>query len=188
MLIPLGIWAASGAGSVAAGAYELIATANGTGSSGTITFSSIPSTYKHLQIRFTARQDTTSNVQVLQRFNNISTAVYAFHNLFGAAGSPPVNSQSGVTQTEIRSGIILGSLETTGAFSNSITDILDYVSTTKNKTTRTSFGYHSATGSYQARLTSGLWQSTDAITRIDLIAATGNFTTTSRFSLYGIKG
>jgi hypothetical protein len=187
MLIPLGIWAASGAGSgAAAGAYELIATANGTGSSGTITFSSIPSTYKHLQIRSTSRQDTTGNVQIFNRFNNDSTAVYANHTLFGAGSS--VISQALTSQTETRPGIILGSLETTGAFTNAIIDILDYASTAKNKTTRTSLGYHSATGSYRIYLSSGLWQSTSAINRVDVLSATGNFTATSRFSLYGIKG
>jgi hypothetical protein len=33
------------------GAYDSIATVSGTGSSGTISFTSIPSTYTHLQIR-----------------------------------------------------------------------------------------------------------------------------------------
>jgi hypothetical protein len=47
----LGIIASSKLG-VPAGAYESIASATGTGSSATITFSSIPSTYQHLQILY----------------------------------------------------------------------------------------------------------------------------------------
>jgi len=50
MHIPLGILAASGGG--AAGAFESIATVTATGSQTSLTFTSIPNTYQHLQLMF----------------------------------------------------------------------------------------------------------------------------------------
>ena len=49
----LGLLASAISGNLFApsGAYDSIATASGTGSSATISFTSIPSTYTHLQIR-----------------------------------------------------------------------------------------------------------------------------------------
>jgi len=58
------------------GSYESIASASGTGSSGTITFSSIPSTYTHLQIRGIGRNSYPST-QVNVRFNSDTGSNYA---------------------------------------------------------------------------------------------------------------
>ena len=66
-------------------------------------------------------------------------------------------------------------------------DILDYANTNKNKVYRTLGGFD-ANSSGEQGLFSGLWMSTLAITTIDLIAGAGNWTTDSRFALYGIKG
>jgi hypothetical protein len=53
----LGVYAQ---GVVAGGAYESIATVTATGTESTITFSSIPSTYQHLQIRALSRDTFTA--------------------------------------------------------------------------------------------------------------------------------
>jgi hypothetical protein len=67
-----------------------------------------------------------------------------------------------------------------------ILDILDYGSTTKNKTVRLLQGFP---GSLKIiRLISGARYNTAAVTSVTFTAQAGSFTTASRFSLYGIKG
>jgi hypothetical protein len=181
-----------GAGGAAGGSFESIATATGTGSSGTITFSSIPSTYKHLQIRGLAKDTSVAfdaTAQVLIRFNSDSGNNYARHRLYGDGGS--VTAVGAASQ----SGISLGAGMTIGLPVNvlaaSITDIQDYASTTKNKTVRTINGGNAneSSGNYLLELSSGVWLNTAAITSISLVNNNGsNFNTQTVFSLYGIKG
>jgi hypothetical protein len=179
--VSLGIM--DGAGGAAGGSYESIATATGTGSSGTITFSGIPSTYKHLQIRMIANDGAENNISL--RFNS-STSGYSNHTLTGdgssalASGSAGTNRMSNVGWTS----------PTTNAMSGTIVDIIDYASTTKNKTVRSFVGRDNNSGNTDSfvRLMSGLWENTSAVTSIELLDAGGSFTTNSVFSLYGIKG
>jgi hypothetical protein len=92
-----------------------------------------------------------------------------------------------VSQTFFRFyGLAYSSL-TAGIMSGYVIDILDYANTNKYKTTRTLGGFD-ANGSGEQGLFSGLWMSATAVTSIDLIATSGNWTTDTRFALYGIKG
>jgi hypothetical protein len=165
--------------------YESIATANGTGSSGVITFSSIPSTYKHLQIRWIDKSTTTGSYNFL-RFNSDSGSNYANHYLYGDGASAVAGADT--TQTSIN---LYGSLVTSSAsnvYAVHVLDILDYTSANKNKTIR-AIGGQDSNGSGIAILTSGLWMnSSTAISSLTITANTGNFTTASSFALYGIKG
>lgn len=185
MLIPFGVFSAAGAGGgAAAGAYELIATAFGTGSSNTISFSSIASSYKHLQIRYLARTTGTgtSGDTMSLRFNGDSGANYARHYLQGDGSS--VTSAAGTDGTSINYFSIIGQTGTTNVFGQGIIDILDYTSTAKNTTVRALTGnLHSN----NLRLVSGVWIDTSAVNSISLITG-GNHITTARYSLYGIKG
>lgn len=167
--------------------FESIATATGTGSSGTITFSSIPSTYQHLQIRVMTRSSSTGrNIQV--RFNSDTGSNYAQHNLRGN-GSTAAAAGSAST-TEIEAGWIATSADATNVMGVSLIDVHDYASTTKNKTLRAISGLDNNGGTTNERiyLYSGLWMNTAAINSISLISNSGNWTTASTFALYGIKG
>jgi hypothetical protein len=73
--------------------------------------------------------------------------------------------------------------ETTGVVYSGVLDILDYVSTTKNKTVRAIYGHHSGVS-----LFSGFINNQAAVSKISLIAGLGAYSTISRFSLYGLKG
>jgi hypothetical protein len=97
---PLGILSAAGAGVGVAGDYELIATAFGTGSSGVISFSSIPQEYKHLQLRYTAKNSSTAT-QMNITLNGITSGVYIRHSLFGN-GSTVASNASSTSQTAIQ--------------------------------------------------------------------------------------
>lgn len=193
----LGIWASSIAPSLNASSYESIATQTvGVGGASSITFSSIPSTYKHLQIRAIASSDRTGYVvnNYKMTFNGDTASNYRSHWIIGGYGTTPTadSSNSGPE------GFIYMPTGTTSAASNIFTgmiiDVLDYTNTNKNKTSRNLMGYDvngtSGTGSYGGAIsmTSGLWQSTSAISSITLAPESFNWIRYSSFALYGIKG
>jgi hypothetical protein len=191
-LSALGIFSAAGAGGVVAGpAYELIESFVVAGSSTTsVTFSSLgtySSTYKHLQLRMTARTDRATVVDYVRlRFNGDSGSNYNFHNLSGSAlGGLTSNYETGTQFNLLRAASANSSANIFGAIT---TDILDAYSTTKNKVARTLGGVASSTSS-EIVLASGLWSNTASITSIFCGVGGGtNFIAGSRFSLYGIKG
>jgi hypothetical protein len=172
--------------------YESIATVTGTGSAGSITFSSIPSTYKHLQIRAIAKDTNTAGnttLSVEMRFNGDTGSNYAYHELRGDGSTASTNAAS--SQTKIV--VFNASLRETVATSSmgvSIIDVHDYSSTTKNKTVRYISGVNKNLGTTDDRISlgSGLWINTAAITSVTLIPTQTAFSTSTVFSLYGIKG
>jgi len=167
--------------------YESIATANGTGSSGTISFSAIPATYKHLQIRFLTRSTrSSSSSNIFIGFNSdTTTGNYYGHMLEGNGSAVSAAAKIG-SSTSFMSATSAAS-NTSGIFSGGIIDVLDYANTSKYKTSRGLSGYD-ANGSGLMYLASGLWMNTNAITSIEITDALGNFATGSQFALYGIKG
>jgi hypothetical protein len=85
-------------------------------------------------------------------------------------------------------GFSAGASNDTNSFGATIIDILDYASASKNTTLRTLSG-SSTSSNPRIGLHSGLWNVTDAVTSITLTDNEGlNYTSSSRFSLYGIKG
>lgn len=175
--------AVSGNGAGGGGSFESIATATGTGSSGTITFTSIPNTYQHLQIRMQYINSTGGLYNVSMTFNNDSGSNYVVHRLFGNGATPTASATT--AGSSLQAGIGTG----TSYVGVSVIDIHDYASTTKNKVTRTITGRedNSGTTNSSIMLNSGLWLNTNAINRIDLTVG-ANFTTASTIALYGIKG
>ena len=165
--------------------YESIASATGTGSSGTITFSSIPATYKHLQVRWMGQVDGGTNgvYNTYIQFNSDSGNNYARHTLDGDGASATATGADTVTAPQV--GLATRNSDT--ALGVSIIDIHDYASTTKYKTLRV-FNGADRNGAGSVQLQSGLWMSTSAISSISIINFNGNFKTNSAFALYGIKG
>jgi hypothetical protein len=165
------------------GAYDSLATITSPAAT-SITFTGIPNTYKHLQIRGIANNGETSgyNNQAL-RFNEDTGNNYAVHYLAGDGSSASASNQtSGNKINDIFRIPPTGSI-----FGVFVIDILDYTSTTKNKTTRSLNGGDS-NGSGWISLASGLWYKTpEAINSITLISSVGNFGTNSQFTLYGVK-
>lgn len=163
--------------------YESIATVSvGSGGSSTISFTSIPQTYKHLQIRGIGR-DAGSNGEWKIEFNSDTTTTnYYRHGLYGDGSSA---SAFGVNNNTVAPMSYSG--QTANAFSVYVTDILDYTNTSKYKTIRTLGGYD-INGGGQEGLFSNLWKNTDAISIITIkIVGGSNFEQYSHFALYGIK-
>jgi hypothetical protein len=173
--------------------FESIATIVGNASASTITFSSIPSTYKHLQIRFISRRNSGGNAgnnSLYLRFNGSSSLIYTSHKLVGN-GTTATAASDGVDASEMYlPNATAGSAQTAGVMSVGIIDIHDYASTTKNKTVRNITGNDSnGVNTGYISLSSGLYKATTAVTSISLVDASAiAFATSSVFSLYGIKG
>jgi hypothetical protein len=161
------------------GATFLIQRVNGTGSSSSITFSSIPSTYKHLQIRMSA---INSSGSLYIRVNGDTGTNYSRHYLYGngsavaAAGAASSNliylNPNGGNTTSPQGGII---------------DIQEYANTSMNKTVRAFIGVD-MNGSGSVWLASGAWLSTSAVNSLTLAFDANNILTGSTFALYGLKG
>lgn len=183
----LGILASQG--KVTANSYESIATVTGNGSATTLSFTSIPQTFKHLQIRIIARSTTVSagSGWIDGIFNSDSGSNYSFHFLAGDGTS--ASASAGTSRSQAKIGLMWGANERVNTFEATICDILDYTDTNKYKTTRSLIGGDTNASTYQEIvLLSNGWRSTSAITRIDLSAGGWTFATGTSIALYGIKG
>lgn len=183
MLIPLG-FLASASGGVDSD-YELIESVVLGSAQANVTFSSLgsySSTYKHLQVRTTARMTTGSSFGLRTQLNGDTGANYAHHLLYGNGTS--VLSAASTGNTFALTGLAAASSSPTNVFSSTVIDLLDAYSSTKNKTLRTMSGVVS-TGIH---MHSGIWVSTASITSWKLFPESGDWAIGSRFSLYGIKG
>jgi len=186
----LGIMASSISGSKAVtSSYESIATVSGNGSSDTVTFSSIPSTFKHLQIRYMARitaSTTVENVGVF--FNSDTGSNYSGHYLYGNGSSASAGAGSNTTGITT-GGRVTGASIASNILGVGVIDILDYQNTNKYKTIRILSGWDS-NGNGEAWFASGSWRDTTAVNSISLkqLFGSGGWTSNSTFSLYGVKG
>lgn len=167
-----------------------IATATaGSGGASSISFSSIPSTYQHLQVRGVVLLNRTvpytGPLYMSTRINGL-TSGYAYHTLGGEGSAAFSDAQSGASSilTYSRSSTSNDSI-----FSPFIIDILDYAATSQNKTVRIFSGYD-ANGSGYVSLNSGLYASNDAVTSISILCNVNTGGTLYQYStaaLYGVK-
>ena len=167
------------------GAYDSIASTTLSTAAASITFSSIPATYTHLQVRGIGRNSAAAN-DILLRFNSDSGSNYAFHVLRGSGSSATAAAVATTGGSEL--GVIAYSGETANVFSAFVVDVLDYANTNKYKTLRVLNGTDT-NGSGYVTFGSGLWQSSTAVSTITLtVGGSGNFIQYTSFALYGIKG
>jgi hypothetical protein len=179
---------------LASSSFESIQTVNPTGGAATVSFTSIPSTYKHLQIRGIMHDDyaidraPNTGFDMGVQFNGDDNGSnYARHHLYG-------NGNTAVGAGSASSLITLpgtNQVANVNFMSVMIIDIHDYSVTTKNKTLRAFNGADanaSGTTNRVVALNSGLWMNTAAITQITLVAYGTGFVAPTQFALYGIKG
>jgi len=182
----LGVWASAQQSAFLPGDYESIATTTvGSGGTSTITFSSIPQTYTHLQIRCLTRStEAADGDNVYMRLNGDSASSYAWHRLIGSGASATSGTNSGVTLGLI--SINAGATAPASAFGAAVIDILDYTNTNKNRTVRGLGGYDGNGHGYAAFQSFGYFNTT-AVSSI-LLGTSLGFAEHSTFALYGIKG
>jgi hypothetical protein len=170
-------------------AFDSIATVTvGSGGQSTVEFTSIPSTYKHLQIRAIGRGGNSDVATTYTlRFNSDSSASYSYHRMLGTGSAMSAIGGGSTSEMYLYAGLT-GANASSNVFGVSIWDILDYASTTKTKPIRFLGGLDNNTSGFVG-LGSGGWFNTSAITSIRLATDGGtNFTQYSTFALYGIKG
>lgn len=181
----LGILASQG--KVAANSYESISTVTvGAGGSASISFTSIPITYKHLQIRGFVKSNYAANQSAMGIQFNSTTTGYFHHGLYGDGASAAAYA---VTSSNTAGSSYIAGSTSTSIFGAVVIDILDYADTNKNKTVRTLSGAD-FNGSGQVRLSSGSVALTSAVTSLSFLDLNGGtlFNQYSSFALYGIRG
>jgi hypothetical protein len=170
------------------GSYESIATVTvGGGGAASIDFTSIPSTYQHLQIRGIARDARALAQDSMNiKYNNDSGNNYMqYHELYadGSTTASYAGSTSGAYMSLDR---IAGNTAGASMFGAVIIDLLDYANTNKYKTQRW-LGGTDQNGSGIMAFGSGLWMSTSAVNQITLTGSSANFSQYSSFALYGVN-
>ena len=155
-----------------------------------LSFSSIPSTYQHLLLVYVGLA-TSDNSQFNIRFNNDSASNYEFMSLTGSATTYPVVNHNDLTYAQY-----LQMLNNTPATAikdcgNGILRIDNYASTTKAKPYTVTSSYIKSGDTWYMETSMGAYNSTSAITSIDIVrtGGTGTFSNISNTSLrlYGVK-
>jgi hypothetical protein len=171
---------------------EAIATTYLEADAASVTFSSIPATYEHLQIRASVKMSRTASTADSLRLTFISAAGtdtgnnYSYHWMMGDSTTP---SASGLASTrlDLQQFIAQGSSVPAAEYATTIVDILDYRNGSKNTTVSYLCGFG---GSASPRITfgSGVWDDVAAVTGIILDQEVGpNFMRGSEFTLYGLN-
>jgi hypothetical protein len=174
--------------------YESIATLTAAGGETSLTFSSIPATYQHLQIRGIGRLSGTTEGYGYSyiKFNNGSQAT---HGLFVHGTTVTLDKGTSSSYYQIPNAMTPSNAPT-GTYGALIIDIHDYASTTKLKTVRGFSGYNTngAALTYyhgvglSSALATGL--GTSALTSVQITSGPfgETFVAGSTYALYGIKG
>jgi hypothetical protein len=159
--------------------YDKIASTNGTGSSSSITISSIPSTYTDL-ILIVNGATTSSTGNPCLRFNGDTGTNYSRTNLGGNGSVAFTDRETTANRILLIGGVYFSSTLNT----NLIVQIQNYSNTTTFKTTLC----RANKASDGVDVNVGLWRNTDAINSLTFFTASGfNISSDSTFTLYGIK-
>ena len=166
-----------------ANTYTLISSNTvGAGGAASITFSSIPSTYTDLLVKFSARFERSAvDTTIMVKFNG-SSASFTNKTLYGtgtAAGSASPTDWIGWAN---------GNTSTSNTFGNGELYVPNYAGST-NKSYSADLVQEANTTGANSSLAAGLWSNTAAITSITLYdsATNTNFLQYSTAYLYGIK-
>jgi hypothetical protein len=163
---------------------KLASTTVGAGGSAYVAFFNIPQSYTDLKVFVSARETgATTSDSIYMAFNNDYTTSYTTRWIEGSGSSAySANSSAG-------SGGFLtigGSSSTANTFSNSEISVPSYTSSNYKSYLSDSVMENNATTS-TARIITGIWSNTAAITQITLSPGTGSFAQYSTFTLYGVK-
>ena len=174
---------------VVVGDFDSISTVTvGSSAQSTITFSSIPQTYKHLHLRITAKSDNAYNYQEVALKVNGASGIYTRHLLYGDGSTANYDGRAQGDNAYFMS-FIAGGNAPSQLHGINIVDFLDYSSTSKTKSISTLFGLD-RNGSGFVGIESSQINSTDAVSSISITSQGpgNNFVQHSSFALYGIKG
>jgi hypothetical protein len=155
--------------------YDKIDKATATGSESTISFTSIPATYTDLVLVFNGYTNAQASCSL--RFNNDSGANYSQTRLLGSGSAAASDRDSSINQINAF---------VSSSTSNNINEIIQIQNYSNATTYKTALLRWNNAASYVAAIV-GLWRSTSAINRVDMILSTSTYVAGSTFTLYGIK-
>ncbi len=161
-----------------------------------VTFSSIPSTYEHLQMRATIRSTDSGaggySGNLKCRLNGQGGTIYITRTMqggdFNYAGSVSVSSWAGGYDDYMNIAYGPVSIQEAPTYGSVMIDILDYANTNKNTTLLTLSGYGFGDGDGEGMSVNLIGSLADYTPAIDTILLYGhnNFVRGSEFTLYGI--
>lgn len=161
--------------------YDKIATYTIPSAVSTYTFSSIPTTYTDLVIIATTRISGTSATypECSLRFNSDTGSNYSNTYVLGTGSAAASGRGSNFTYADC------GYLGANNGNPNlRIINVMNYSNTTTNKAI---ISRGSSDNGSQVIIYNNLWRNTAAITSVTIFTQSGNYTTDTTFTLYGIK-
>jgi hypothetical protein len=157
--------------------YTQIAT--GTFSGASVSLTSIPNTYRNLELVVRGFQPATDGATLQLRFNNDSTA----NRYFGRSAGSPTQAAFGSAQ------IAISPSQDNGTTTSIVrATIFDYANTTTWKMLQSNaiMNDNTTPANYSNNIIEGGWNQTSAITEINLLPSSGNFTAGTYF-LFGVR-
>jgi hypothetical protein len=166
--------------------FELIASSTvGSGGASDITFSSIPSTYTDLCLRFSGRSNYAGIFGLGSiQFNGDTGSNYSMRRLNGSGSAAASAGNSG--QTSLASWDMVGNNSTANTFCNADFYIPNYAGSTQKSISVDCVGENNGTEAY-ATFQAGLWSGTAAINSIKIFIASQTILQHSTAYLYGVK-
>lgn len=158
------------------------------GSVSSISITSIPATYRNLELRYFLRTDRNAIFEsIFIRFNNNSGANYDY--MLGQRNSSADSGSDAFAQTMGLLTYCSAGTTSPGIYSTGVCFINNYISTNDKKyQARSEDEEQNTTTNYWFYDVAGRWTSTSAINRIDLIPGlSGNFIAGCYVGLYGYR-
>jgi len=150
----------------------------------TVTFSSIPQTYKILQIRVSLV--TSSAVSLLLRYNGDSSSVYSCSSAEGNGTSTTGGQDHSASRIAIAFNNY-GSSSSSTFPASAIINLANYATAGTYKTAISYYGVNQNTTG-KSGIGQGVWFDTSAITSMTFFLTGTNFLSGTSISLYGIEG
>jgi hypothetical protein len=181
--------------------FESIATITGISSGQTFSFSNIPQTFTHLQLRAISRVSlgsyTFSGYSMRVGNGSVDTGSnYSNHRIY-TSGNNSIFADAGANSSTLDGPFFTANNAIASNVAVTIMDILDYNNTSKYKTFRMITGFennNSGDSGWTANATAGInfssgaWRSTSAIDTISFSMGGSAQNSVQHFALYGIKG
>lgn len=162
---------------------------NGTGASGTISFTSIPQIYRSLKLHICGRTDAAATSAGTRMTFEASPTAGAYYNQRLAIAATLTSATELVgTVDRIDTSAVPGASSPAGAYSGIEVTLPEYRNTSMLKTVLVQ-GFAPldlTSGNLNSQYNAGVWNSTAAIQNIYIALSSGNWTTDSRVTLWGL--
>jgi hypothetical protein len=191
----LGVIDSAKTGNLSTTAFDSIATVTASANQSLITFTGIPATYRHLQLRGLSRghqSNPNDGSGIYMRFNSDTGGNFGYQRFYCVRGISNNNgaSDSGANQSFADCGIATSASQTADIFGGAIVDVLDYAIAGKKRSANSfgGFALNSNASNQYTHFSQLSWNDTAAVTRIDIVMGVGSFAANSTWALYGVKG